>query len=292
MSTDLFYSPCNSCKRRTRHSVLKEAVERGDRDYDYHASYSVIECLGCQTKSFRYLLKEIEHAYPDENGEWEVPEEVLYYPSYDPNHIELEDIFSTPELVRDIYSQSILAVQAGAFTLAGLGLRGTIEAVCNDRGITGRNLESRITKLATQGLIATKDAARLHAIRFLGNDAAHEIKKPSSEQISVALKIINHLIQSLYLLDLEISRKLDTMISNPEDLKSLLNKNLVDYKNGDEFPLAKFLGKDMRRLGGAASQLEAQLIGSIGSGDYNRLAVGKIDIFGDSKGPVQHFTVL
>ena len=145
--------------------------------------------------------------------------------------------------------------------------------------------------MASQGLISSKDSERLHAIRFLGNDAAHDIKKPSDIQISVALKIINHLIQSVYLLEQEMARKLDTIISDPEDFERLIAKHLKEFAKGDEFPIAKYLGKDIRRLGQGASQLEAHLISAISSGSYTKLTIGKVDSFAGSKSDYQHFIV-
>lgn len=291
-SKDLFYSPCSKCKRQTRHKVLTEITDHGDDDYRYEECSGVIECQGCEKKTFRYLFRDIESSYPINDEEWEVPEKIEYYPKYNPDHNAIENIYSVPDIVSEIYTESMLAVQAGALTLAGLGLRGTIEAVCNDRGITGRNLESRITKMASQGLISSKDAERLHAIRFLGNDAAHEIKKPGESQISVALKIINHLIQSIYLLDIEMHRKLDTIIRDPEEFENLLSKHLRNFVVNDEYPVAKFLGKDIRRLGQGASALESHLIAAINSGSYSRLTIGKVAKFAGSKNDIKHFKVV
>lgn len=237
------------------------------------------------------MFLDYENAFPDAAGEWDVPEEEDIYPKYNPDQDEIAEILRAPDVVQEIYAETIRAVEAGALTLAGLGLRGTIEAVCNDRKIVGRNLEGRITKMAAQGLVSSKDAERLHAIRFLGNDAAHEIRKPNKQQISIALKIINHMVQSVYLLDLEVSGKLETIISDEEEFKKLLSKNLRAFNAGDEYPLAKFLGKDIRRLGQGASALEAHLLSSINSGKYAELSVGKVAKFAESKVALQHFIV-
>lgn len=289
--SEIIYAPCVRCKRKTRHRLACEITTQGDSDYMYFESDGVIECQGCTNKSFRHLFRDIEQAYPVSDDEWETPEEIEFYPKYNPDHVELDNILQVPDLVREIYAESMLAVQAGALTLAGLGLRGTIEAICNERNITGRSLEARITKMASQGLISSRDAERLHAIRFLGNDAAHEIKRPSEIQISVALKIINHLVQSVYLLEAEMRRKLDTIITDPVEFERLLDEKLGEFKKGDEFPIAKFLGKDIRRLGQGASSLEAHLVQAIGTGEFKKLAVGKIDKFAGSKADLQHFRV-
>lgn len=288
---EVFYSPCVKCKRETRHKTVVETVTQGDSEYQFYESHGVIECQGCEKRAFRYFFRDIEQAYPISDSEWECPETIEYYPKYNPAHVEIDHIARIPDIVGEIYLESMLAVQAGALTLAGLGLRGTIEAVCNDREIKGRDLASRITKMATQGLISNKDAARLHAIRFLGNDAAHDIKKPSEMQMSVAIKIINHLIQSVYLLELEMARKLDTIIDAPAEFEKLLDKHVAEFSAGDEFPLAKFLGKDIRRLGDGASKLEAHLLAKIADGSYTKLSVGKVDKHAGSKNDFQHFVV-
>jgi hypothetical protein len=249
--------------------------------------------MGCENKSFKYLFRDIDGAYPTDDDHWVVPEIIELYPKFNIDHHAPDGLYgAVPELVREIYQESLLAIQEDALTLAGLGLRGTIEAICNDLKITGRNLGIRISRLATQGVISTKDAERLHAIRFLGNDAAHEIKKPTKDQISVALKIIDHLIQSVYILQSEAAGSLDTIVTQVDELKNLLQKHLKNFKAADEFPLAKFLGKDTRRLGTSASQLETQLILEINSGAYKALAVGKVAVYAGSSAPLQHFIMV
>lgn len=286
-----FYSPCRNCKTKTRHVNLCLSEDHGDRDYSFYSSYAVIQCLGCETKSFRYYWKDIEQAYQVDENEWEVPDGSDCYPQYDPAHVDLEDVYIVPTLVRNIYQEAVTAVRAGALTLAGLGLRGTIEAVCNDKQITGRNLEIRITKMATMGIISKSDADRLHAIRFLGNDAAHDIKKPEKDQISVALKIINHLIQSVYILQIEADGKLDTILATSSEFIEILDKKIKSHAAGDEVPLVKFFGKDIRRLGSSASAFESQLITEINSGNYTKLKIGKIDKYNNSPANLQHFIV-
>jgi hypothetical protein len=287
-----FYSPCRKCKTKTRHIDLCKSEGHGDEDYHYYSCYAVIQCLGCETKSFRYLWKDIEQAWQVGDDEWEVPEGSELYPQYDPSHVDLDDVYIVPKLVRDIYQEAVIAVRADALTLAGLGLRGTIEAVCNEQQIKGSNLEKRITKMATTGVISKTDADRLHAIRFLGNDAAHDIKRPDKDQISVALKIINHLIQSVYILKIEAEGKLDTILVTSSEFVEILDSKIMSYKSGDEFPLTKFFGKDIRRLGSSAPAFESQLKTEITAGNYTKLKIGKIEKYNNSPSDLQHFIVV
>lgn len=287
-----FYSPCRKCKTETRHIDLCKSEDHGDEEYHFYSCYAVIQCLGCETKSFRYLWKDIEQAYQVGDDEWDVPGGNECYPQYDPSHDDLEDLYVVPQLVRDIYNEAVTAVRADALTLAGLGLRGTIEAVCNEMQIKGKNLATRITKMAATGVISKADADRLHAIRFLGNDAAHDIKRPEKDQISVALKIINHLIQSVYILKIEVEGKLDTILATSSDFVEILDSKIKLHKSGDEFPLTKFFGKDIRRLGSSAPAFESQLMMEITAGNYTKLKIGKIEKFNNSPKNLQHFIVV
>lgn len=282
-------SPCSRCGRSTLHDIKCMHTEDGGEEYHCAIYYMVIQCRGCENTYFRYVFEDYEGAFPISDDEWDVPKTIETYPKFIKDHHELDGTDYVPDIVREVYEESLTAIQEGAGILAGLGLRGTIEAICNDRGIAGRNLEIRISRLATQGLISQKDAERLHAIRFLGNDAAHDIKKPSDRQIEIALKIIEHLITTVYVLDAEAKGKLDTIVTEFEEFKKLLETNLENYSSGDEYPLAKFLAKDVRRIQGALSQLESQLIAEIGAGGFTKLSVGKVDTFGSSPTQLQHF---
>jgi hypothetical protein len=288
-ANEIVKSPCPECGDDRNHDIL--CFHRSDGGDGYHCEvlHMVIKCRGCEKVSFRYVFSDYEAAYPISDNEWKVPRTIKTYPRFIKDHKTLEGTHCVPDLVREIYEETLLAIQEEAAMLAGLGLRGTIEAVCNERQISGRDLKTRISRLATQGWISQKDAERLHAIRFLGNDAAHEIKRPTKAQIEVALRIIEHLIVTVYILDDAARGNLDTMISSYEDFKSLLIEKISAFTSGDELPLAKLLGKDVRRIEAAMSSMESQLISEIQAGGFPQLTIGKIDVFAGSPTALQHF---
>jgi hypothetical protein len=292
-STDnqVFHS-CAACDRETWHTKLFTHVETGDPEYRIDEHFQVVKCCGCRGVSFRKVVLDIEAAYPTDEEDWHIPNDIFCYPSILKGHRELENIWSLPDTVREIYSQSIKAIKEDSNILAGIGLRASIEAICNERGIEGKTLEKRIDTLTKNGLISQKDAERLHAIRFLGNDAAHEVKNASQKNLLIALRIIEHLIVNIYVLDDEANGKLETIIHTPESFIALLDKKLKEFSSGDEIPLAKVFGKDMRRFHGYFANHEKYLIDSISNGQYLKLAVGKNDVYAGSKEKFQHFSVL
>lgn len=285
----MIWNPCPQCMKSTMHDIMCSHHDNGGEEYHCDMAYMVVKCRGCGNSSFRYVFSDYENSYPSGDGEWEIDRTIETYPKFIKGHSELDGMRYVPEIVSMVYEESLTAIREGAAVLAGLGLRGTVEAICNDRDIKGKNLEVRIARLATQGLISQKDAERLHAIRFLGNDAAHDIKQPSKRQIEIALRIIDHLIATVYILDAEAKGRLDTIITEYEDFLKILNRHLKDFTAGDEFPLAKYLEKDVRRIQGSLTQMEQKLMADIAAGEFKGLSAGKIDTFGTNPAQLQHF---
>lgn len=270
--------------------MLFEASESED-DYRLDRDYQIVECCGCGTKSFRKVISYIEEAYQTGEDEWEVPQDVTTFPAILKGHKSLSDIQRAPKIVREIYTQSINSIKTGSNILAGIGLRATIEAICNERSVSGKNLELRIDKLAKSGFVSQNDADRLHAIRFLGNDAAHEIQPADFGSLIAALKIVEHLIVSLYILDGDANETLDTLIKTYGQFEKLLDDKVDAATKGDELPLFKILGRDSRRFHGYLKTHETQLILNIASGAYTKLGLGKVDSFAGSREKFQHFCV-
>ncbi len=288
------YSPCVSCDRKTYHEILHADVQ-SESEYQMDTINEMLKCRGCHAISFRRVVRDYEGAYPiDERSgvEWYLPEEITNYPSILEGHKELEGLWELPEIVRDIYTQSVHAIKDKSNILAGIGLRTTIEAICVDKNIGGRNLEKQIDSLAKGGLISQKDAERLHAIRFLGNDAAHDIKSVDANNLLIALRIIDHLLVNIYILDNDADGRLDTIVKTFEQFEDLLNNNIPHLVSGDEVPLAKIFGRDVRRIHGYLQAHEAELKCRILNGTYAKLSVGKVDKYAGSNHQLQHFIVL
>jgi hypothetical protein len=284
------WTACGACDRDTKHEILFSAKE-SEYEYRLDRIYQVVECCGCETKSFRKVVAYYEDAYQTEDREWDVPKDINSYPAVLKGHRAVPDIARAPQLVRDIYAQSLDAIKNQSNVLAGIGLRATIEAICNERKVTGRSLEGRIDKLAKSGFISQNDADRLHAIRFMGNDAAHDIQTSVVEGLLVALRIVEHLIISVYILDRDADGVLETLIKTYEQFEKLLTEKLEGVVPGTELPLFKFLGKEARRFHGYLKTHEAKLIANIASGAFLGLKLGKHDSFAGTKEKYQHFIV-
>lgn len=289
--TPTVWTPCSECDRDTRHEVLAEQTE-SEYEYRVDTSYQIVECRGCGTKSFRKVIRWIEDSFQIDDDNWETPQDVFCYPNILKGHKAVPDIDKAPDLVGDIYKQSLEAIKSKSKVLAGIGLRATIEAICNERQVSGRSLEQRIDKLGKTGLISAADVDRLHAIRFLGNDAAHEIQAADAKGLLIALRIIETLIVNLYVLDGHANGVLETLIKTYAEFEGLLKSKVAEAVKGDELPLSRLLGRDARRFHGYLKSHETQLVSNIASGMYTGLSLGKIDMHAGSKEKFQYYVVV
>lgn len=284
-------SYCRSCCNDNNHRILFKEKIAGDDDYHCATEYLTVRCLGCSLISFREDFHDYEQAFPTEYDNWEHPISTTLYPPYLKNHKHIENHWMLPDSIKNVYRESIDALKAECKLLAGAGFRAVIEAICLDKDIKGRNLELKINNLAKEGLITKKECERLHSIRFLGNDSIHEMLVPKREQLIIVLNIVEHILKNIYLIDLDIDSKLDVPINDFAIFKKLILKKIKEYKIGDEYPLVKYLDKDVRRVKDNFIQFEKDLIIEINAGLFTKLALGLFQPYGGSTGNVQNYII-
>ncbi|MGP3753814.1 DUF4145 domain-containing protein [Streptomyces sp. IBSNAI001] len=102
-----------------------------------------------------------------------------------------------PGIVREVFAEGALAEAAGAFRLAGIGYRATVEQIVKERGASGKNLYERITALKDLGA-SQEIVDAFHEARFVGNDAAHDALAYSAEEIADIAELINEAVLVLY----------------------------------------------------------------------------------------------
>lgn len=284
-------SYCHRCDYITNHSILYTISQRNseEEEYNYEIIHEVVKCDGCETISFRKEFIDFEHSYPDENGDWISDITITTYPGEIKEVKTLDKTYALPEKIKLIYQEAISTFNSKCPILTGVAFRAIIEAICLEEKVKGQNLRSKINNLVKQKLLTEKEADRLHPIRFIGNDSVHEMKVPKDESLWIVLKIIEHLLENLYLIDYQSDWLLETLISKYEDFEQMLDAKLITIAVGDEVPLAKILGKDVRRFNNTLSGFETTLIDKIKKGNYQKISIGKLAIFGNSFKPVQHF---
>lgn len=222
---------CDKCKQTTAHSILAAIDYSGESDdgaMQVWGSAQVIQCKGCEDVGFRDAFSCSESMGPDGLCDFD---EHLYPSRTDHSLTEQlylrDDIYDIPDLVQAIYRETLKAAQHEMPTLAGVGIRAILEAICQERKAIKYSLAEKIDELVGMSVLTADGATILHGIRLLGNDAAHEMKAPTKNQIAAALKVIDHLLLGVYVLPQEASilPKPRTKTAKPKTAKSTSKKS-------------------------------------------------------------------
>lgn len=164
-------------------------------------NYQIVQCQGCDSISFRFGHSDSEtFLYDEENNEIIHTESVELYPSRVAGRHKLRQAHFLPQAVSRIYDETHSALSNKQPILAGVGIRALVETVCNEKAAVGYSLENKIDDLVTKGVLTQTGAETLHSMRILGNEAAHEVKPHSEETLNLAMDVVEHLLNDVYIL--------------------------------------------------------------------------------------------
>lgn len=267
---------CRACAKQTRHEVMHElVVETQEIFQNEKNTWQIIRCMGCHTISFRHQNEDYDDVEEQIDGSITHAISAKTYPRSIANHKGLQATYYLPALIKKIYEQTLKALGEQALVLASIGLRACIEATCNELKLSAASLEKRIDQLYKAGHVSNADKKRLHAIRFLGNDAAHEIKEPNQSDIRVALEIVEHLLNTVFILEQKASR-LDLATETYDEFITLLEHCARRYESQNSISLAGLLGNHKRRVGSQIDLFETQIKEDIASSKLRFLTMGAV----------------
>lgn len=242
---------CRNCKGLRNHKELFKKELRGSDENDFFMwieNYCVIECLGCENISFLKVYGDTDMVEHDEEGKPDYYFDKMIFPFYLKKSNELEYQNYIPENIRTIYIETIMAFKADLSILTAGGLRAIIEALCNHLKIKNDNLSIRIDLLNKKGHLTVSESKRLHSIRFMGNDALHEIVKPKKEHLYLLLEIINHLLANLFINDKIIKGQVETLVDNYDEFFRLVKAKITKEIVGNKLTLLQILDKSKKLL--------------------------------------------
>lgn len=172
----------------------------GGFSYDWDVHYQIIQCLGCKTLSFRQSMTNSEDIAQTGENEWEYVETEFLFPNRTEGRGLLKDYHILPEPLQKIYVETISSLNTKQPILSGIGIRAILDTVCRDKSAEGKDLYNKINYLVSIGALTKDGAEILHKLRNLGNDAAHNAIAHSSDQLVLAMDVIEHLLQGAYIL--------------------------------------------------------------------------------------------
>jgi hypothetical protein len=196
--------PCGRCHVETRHIVLQSVDVNGkavEWDYYFSDQYQIVQCQGCEAVSFRKNHTNSEDmAWDEENQIGVTLDHEELYPSRVAGRHKLWRAALLPPDVSRIYDETHAALCNKHPILAGIGIRALVETVCKEKGTTKFKLVDKIDELVSMGVLTHAGALTLHRLRVLGNDAAHEVKPHSEETLGIAMDVVEHLLNDVYIL--------------------------------------------------------------------------------------------
>lgn len=121
--------------------------------------------------------------------------------TYPPETIDF-DSTALPSGVQRALEEAITCHANGAFIAAAVMVRKTLEELCRDREVSGKNLKQRIKALGESAIIPTELFNGLDDLRLLGNDAAHvestTYDDVGSEEVEIALEFTKEVLKAVY----------------------------------------------------------------------------------------------
>jgi hypothetical protein len=137
------------------------------------------------------------------------------YPKRRLETLPTKPFYNVPSNLRRIYGELIDCFNNDSPTLCAAGLRAIVEGICAERSILDgpieepekgggtkivryKDLRGRIAGLQEKGLLTKTSAETLHAHRYLGNDAVHQLVRPSTDELRLAVEIVEHSLEQLY----------------------------------------------------------------------------------------------
>ena len=232
-----FKAFCASCKTDTNH-IVAQSIDTSDSQttnygpddsdsIDWSDRYQIIQCLGCDTFSFRHKNWFSENQQYYGPNDFDDGTTILLYPQRSKNILNAKDFYNAPKNLRAIYREVVNCFNSDSPLMCATGLRATIEGLCAEHSVTDgpidvtkndgsvvvqrrENLEGKIAGLCEKGILTKKSANILHEHRYLGNNAVHELSRPAETDLRLAIEIIEHVLDSLY----EIPEKADVLRAN------------------------------------------------------------------------------
>ena len=170
-------------------------------EHRYIEQYQIVQCRGCETLSFRLSRINTQESVWDEDLKQEIVQErVDLFPSRVAGRHKLRQSLFLPLPIVRIYDETHAALCGKQTILAGIGIRVLIEAVCVEKGAEGKYLGSKIDSLVRMGVLTEVGVSILHNLRDLGNTAAHEATPHSEETLGIAMDVVEHLLNEVYIL--------------------------------------------------------------------------------------------
>jgi len=104
-----------------------------------------------------------------------------------------------PAPIKAAYEEAVSCFKSKAYTAAAIMCRKTLEGICVEHGVTGRNLVSALKELKDKGIIESRLYEWADALGISGNEAAHDVNvRISKVDAKDILEFTNALLEYVF----------------------------------------------------------------------------------------------
>jgi hypothetical protein len=107
-----------------------------------------------------------------------------------------------PNGVLQAFEEAISCHSNNCFIASAIMIRKTLEEICQDRSVSGKNLSQRLVDLGNKILIPKELLEGMNDLRLLGNDAAHieakTFNEVGKEEIEISLEFTKEILKAVY----------------------------------------------------------------------------------------------
>jgi hypothetical protein len=162
--------------------------------------------MGCECGVLQQEYSNSEMSYWDEDNDQSVEfSDISYFPERSQHDLAPKLYSKLKSTLTTLYKEAITCYNQKSPILCAAGLRALLEGICHDKKIKGKNLKAKIEGL--KSILPNKNIIRnLHHLRFMGNEAVHELAAPKRTELTLAISLIEDLLNFLYELDYKASQ--------------------------------------------------------------------------------------
>jgi hypothetical protein len=186
-------APCSTCLRKTNHDILFSKSLQDEVTIDTHV---LLECRGCGTISMAHQRLwtddgSKDHDYYPSPITRKQPEWALHMLAGVHGYGKEQDIGA---LLGEVYA----AVAGGQHRLAAIGIRALLEQVMILKVGDLRTFDLKLDAFQEQGYISLLQRDALRATLDLGDAAMHRRHRPSEDDQTLALNIVEGVLAPIY----------------------------------------------------------------------------------------------
>lgn len=183
---------CNKCLQKTKHYVIAERKDSNSEcvdtdaqvDIDWSKTYTMLECCGCANVTLRKKMY---------CSEWEDTEIEYYPPAISRQLPRWYD--ELPREIGELLIEVYTALHADSRRLVLMGARAIIDLFMTDQVGDIGGFAQKLNELEKNNVLSKKNREVLEAALEAGHAAAHRGHKPTPNEVSQVIDIVENLIQ-------------------------------------------------------------------------------------------------